>query len=85
MWAAITARDSLVSETRRNTGDEGDARHSAHNPAMTGHFDTTDVPALPGDRMREVPQETRRFTRGLLSRSHGMTCTDSTAEWQRWP
>jgi len=33
MWAAITARGSLVSETRRNAGDAGDARRGAHNPA----------------------------------------------------
>jgi hypothetical protein len=26
----------MVSETRRNGGDTGDARRKAHNPAMTG-------------------------------------------------
>ena len=28
--------DSLVSETGQNTGDGGDVRRSAHNPATTG-------------------------------------------------
>ena len=28
--------DSLVRETRRNVGDEGDARRMAHNPEVEG-------------------------------------------------
>jgi hypothetical protein len=36
MWEAITARDSLVSATRRNAGDRGDVRRMAHNPEVEG-------------------------------------------------
>jgi hypothetical protein len=37
--------DSLVSETRRDTGDVGDVRRGAHNPATTGRLVTAEVTA----------------------------------------
>ena len=37
--------DSLLSETRRDTGDVGDVRRMAHNPATTGKVVTAEVTA----------------------------------------
>jgi len=35
-WAAVTYLDGQVTGTRRNIGDRGDVRRSAHNPEVEG-------------------------------------------------